>query len=277
MLTVLTVEDIKDSLFRKKPFCFLPSNRLSVSEKISGTISVRHIHYINRNGKISYDKINRKAKEGRENIVYSGQEELDTSKLSFLNPTDFRARLCANMAIACLQAIKKKTVSIKIGIYDPKGDAPDLAEHFLKLTDKLVVVTDNIRLYETEAQRLMWERGAPFTLSRKIESLSRCKLIVAPAPIRKSFSPQSDSIVLTCAEPSVSLSCRVYYKYDFRLPPALGALKPEGVSTEIFAAGLYSIYKIYPLGNTVPLVCSQNTSVETYLSLGRLLEDTMNT
>ena len=275
MLTTLTIDNREKSIFRRKPLCFLPANSLKLSEKFAGDLRVRSLLYINRRGKLSLNRIARRI--GETTVLYSGSDIKEAPGINFFSAEKFRGRLCANMAIACLEALSKKPLPIKIGLYDPLGEAVDLPEHFLKFTHEVFVVTDSVELYRDRAQEIMWERGAPLSVSRRREVLSRCDLIVAPHRITTGFIVKNNAVVLTCARPEKSLSCRVYYRYDFKLPPPFHELKPDGIDTELFAAGLYEICKIYSLGNTVPLLCRGDFDTQTYLSLGRIIKDVKST
>ncbi len=274
MLTTLTLENREESIFRKKPLCFLPSNSLKLSENTAGDLKVKSFSYIDRCGKISFERIAGRLGGGPvlvDRAFGNSADKLKNAGIKIFSAEKFRGRLCANMAIACLEATGKKPLSIKIGIFDPLGEAVDLPRHFLGFTSEVYTVTKSIELYKGRAQEIMWERGAPLSVSKRIEILSRCDLIVAPHPIDVLISPRREAVVLTCRKPLKNLGCRVYYSYDFKLSTQFSRLRPEGIDTELFAAGLYEICKFYSLGNTVPLLCKGDFDAQTYLSLGRYL------
>lgn len=277
MLTVLTVEDRvqeRMSKFRK----LLCANVLKVEEKNYRGIVIRYIRYINRKGKVNWDKISRKAGEGREKLIYCGDEAVPKDVgIDIFSPHEFRGRLCANMGLGILRIMERVPKSLRVGIYDPKGEVSDLAEHLLRFTDNLVVVTKNRKIYETQANRLMWDMGAVLRVSLRPSTLSTCGLIIAPCVLDVPFIPMSKSVVLTCAAPKVSLKCLVYHKYSLNLPQELSALCPDSIDTDIFAAGLYSLCRFYALGSAMPFACSSLNDTQTTEDLSKYFEDNFGT
>lgn len=277
MLTVLTIEDKTEGTC-KSLRTLLTVNSLSAEEKNVGSVKIRHLRYINRNGRIKWHSIGRKAKEGRKRLLYSGREEIPTDTgIEVFEPTELRSRLCANMGIEVLRIMGDVPRSLRVGVYDPEGDSADMTEQLLRYTDNLVVATKSTEVYRTWAQRLLDDYGAVLCISRRPSVLSTCGLIIAPCIVDTGFTPMTDAVVLTCGVPRVVLPCSVYYKYSFELPVELMELCAEGIDRDHLAGGLYSLCGIYGVGSVVPLVCSSDSDARTTLSLSKYLREHFST
>ncbi|MBQ2944541.1 MAG: hypothetical protein IJD93_07635 [Ruminococcus sp.] len=277
MLTILTIEDKLREGAGERLYSVLAPNSLN-AHSIGEKLQIRHIKYINRNGRINWKKISSKAGKGKAQLLYSGSHPVpEESDIRLFEPLALRQRLCSNMALSVLEMLKEKSNTFRTGLYDPEGEFSDLPEHLLKFTDNLIVVTKNYKVYRQQAQRLLDERGAVLCVSPQTQLLSTCGLIVSPCVLDTGFTPMAKAVVLTCHKPRVPLACRVYYKYSFRLEPELEKLKPEALCAEIFAGALYSLCGFYPLGSVIPFVCTSDTDTQTTLSLRRYLCDCVTT
>lgn len=277
MLTTLTIDN---KIYRGRWGKFLSAvscNTLKVHTN-RDNVEIRHLEYINRRGKVNWKRISRKAQQGRGQLLYSGSLSVPEGfGIKVFEPLELRQRLCGNMALAVLEMMSSVPKSLRIGLYDPEGEYTDLPEHLLKYTDNLIVVTKNYSVYREQAERLLTETGAVLCVSPHASLLSSCGLIVSPSVIDIAFTPQTSAVILSGVKPSVSLACRVYYKYSFSLDNRLSAMKPQGLDTEVFAGGLYSLCRFYGLGSVVPLVCSGECDTQTTLSLRRYLTECFGT
>lgn len=276
MLTILTIED----RFNANRESFLHKFALNslIVRQYSDAFEIRHINYINRNGRINWHKISKTAIRGERFVLYSGDTELPADLgVKKFEPSALRQRLCTNMALSVLSLMKEVPQSLRIGLYDPYGEYADLTEHLLKFTDNLVVVTKNSKVYLQQSQRLLEDMGAVLCVSSRVNMLSACGLIISPVMLEEGFTLSSKTVILSCHKPKVSLGCRVYYMYSFRLPLELDRLKPELLSSEVFAGALYSLCGEYTLGSLIPLVCTCETDSQTALSLRRYLCETFST
>lgn len=275
MLTVLSVQKKiwgVDFLRRFAP------NSLKLQVKRVGNAEVCFLEYICRNGRINTGRISKKAKEGRNNLVYSGKDDITADgTISIFDPFELRKRLCSNMALEVLEIMEEIPPDLSIGLYDPRGEYSDLCLHILRHTSNFTVVSRNKSLYTEQAKVLLEEQGIVLRVCSKVSALSRCGLIIAPETIREPFVPMSKTVVLTSSKPSVSLPCRVYSKYSFSLPKELEALRPEGVSAEDFGGALYSLCGFYAIGSCVPFVCLGETDTQTTVSLRKYLSSCFGT
>lgn len=274
MFTVLSIDKRVYSGIFKRIIRKLPLNSLRVQRVAGEGYSFWRVEYLSRNGKVNLKKISKIIKRVGKPVVYSGDEHVPFD--TFV-PTELRGRLCSNMALEVLCVMEQVPRNMKIGIYDPQGDFTDLPEHLLKYSDNLVVVTKNHRVYREEASRLMSETGAVLRISRNVYSLEKCSLIIAPDVIKEKFMPDPRTIVLTCAEPQVSLCCRVYYRYSFRLSKDFDLLRPESTDTEAFGGALYSLCRIYGIGSLTPFMCVNRYDSQTTLSLRKYFEEQQST
>ena len=97
MLTLFTIEEKENSVFRRKFLRALPMNSLKIEKREAGDMSLTHIRYINRNGSVNFKKIGRKAGRERFSLVCSEELLRGTPFVRAFNPSSYRARLCVNM------------------------------------------------------------------------------------------------------------------------------------------------------------------------------------
>lgn len=277
MLTVLTIDDKT----HKGKWGRLLSPVLSDSVRVQSVktpFGIRHINYTNRRGKVNWKRIKRKLGNTGEKVLYSGNTPIPQSAgIELFKPLELRKRLCTNMALGVLEVMKSVPKKLRIGLYDPEGECADFTEHILKFTDNLIVVSRNYRVYREQAQFLLSETGAVLCVSPHISLLSTCGMIISPTLISTPFTPATSAVVLSISKPSVPLPCRVYYRYSFPLEKELQDIKPQGIDTETFAGGLYSICGVYSVGSVVPLVCMGEGDTHTTLSLRRYLTEFFGT
>ena len=276
MLTVLTIEDrVKDTKWGRV------RSHLSIdtikSQTAEGKVPVHHIKYINRTGRVNWKRIEKVTGHSTP-VLYSGDSvPSENTCIKFFEGREHSKRLCGNMALAVLGMMDSVPKNLRIGLWDPRGEYWDLSEAFLRFTDNLIVVTKNLRFYREVAEQIMDESGAVLCVSSDVKSLCSCGLIISPDAVDFSFTPATGTVLLSGERPLVSVSCFAFYRYCFSLKGELAECKPRGISTELFAAGLYSLCGIYELGSLVPLVCSGDSRSHTTLSLRRYLRDCFGT
>lgn len=266
MLTFLTVE--KAEAKRLLPL----KNKILVENKSAEGVDVKHIKYIHRRGKISWDKIRKTSGTEAERLL--AKEALDIPEgigLRRFYCLELKARLCLNMAVEVLKGLKKSAEKIKVAVYDPDGGIADGVGAMLKYTQSLTVVTRMTGLYNAEAQRLMEESGAVLSVSRRMKSLSDAKLILAPQRLDTVLPVEKQAVLLTTAPPAVSQRCGVYYKYYFNLSEELVKLMPQGFDAEYFASALYTLCGRHDFGSVVPQATKGEGTAHTLVSLSKYL------
>lgn len=276
MLNILTIEDrVRDTRWGRV-FSHLSVDTIK-SRVTEGKVLVHHINYINRTGKVNWKKIE-KVTGTSAPVLYSGDiAPPEDIRINFFEDRELSKRLCGNMALSVLSMMDSVPKNLRIGLYDARGEYWDLAEAILRFTDNLIVVSKNFPLYRDVAERIMEESGAVLCVNPDVKCLSACMLIIAPDAVDFSFTPVTKAVVLSGARPKVPVSCQSFYGYTFSLDRDFSRLKPEGISTELFAAGLYSLCGFYELGSLVPLVCSGDSGAHTTLSLRRYLRECFST
>lgn len=266
MLTFLTVE--KAEAKRLLPI----KKKISVELKSAEGLDVKHIRYIQRRGKIRWDKIRKLSGTEAERLLT--KEELDIPEISGLRRfycDELKARLCLNMAIEVLKSLKAFSEKIKVAVFDTEGRIADSVGAMLRFTDSLTVVTRMTGLYTAEAERLMNESGAVLSVSRRMKSLADAKLIVAPQKLETQLPLDKQAVILTVSHPAVPQRCGVYYKYYFNLSEELIKLIPEGFDAEYLASALYTLYGRYDLGSIVPQATKGEGTAHTLVSLSKYL------
>ncbi len=239
---------------------------------------IEYLDYVSRNGRINWKKIGKRVRQTQGRVVYGGNEEVDSSAgfIPFV-PSELRSRLCTNMALEILDIMEEVPENLQVGVYDPTGDFAPFVPYLIKYTDKIVLVTKNLKMYSALSEDLISETGAVLRPVRSMSALSDCGFIVAPSVIKERFLPKSNAMVLTSVSPKVSLPCSVYYRYSFRLPKELESLRPQSVDAELFGGALYSLCNVHQIGSLVPFVCTNNTDSQTTVSLRKYLMEQFGT
>jgi len=265
MLTFLTVEKASN---RK----FLPlRNKIFEEIKSAEGLEVKHIRYIQRSKKVNFEKIAKACGEEAKRLLVKEDVFLpDNMGLKRFYCDELKSRLCLNMAIKILEDIKTEK-GINVAVYDPEGRIADGVGGLLKFTESLTAVTRMTDIYNAEAMRLMEESGAVLNASRRMKSLSKAQLIVAPLKLSAQLPVEKSAVILSVAKPAVAQRCAVYYKYYFNLSESLFKLLPEGFDAEYFASALYTLYGRYDLGSYIPQAVKGGSAAHTIVSLSKYL------
>lgn len=247
MLTFLTVEKPK-----KKSVFFL-RNKVYALEKETQGIRVKYIRYVQRAGRIRWDKIRKLCSDESDRLL-SPKELIFPKNSGLMRFESFglRERLCLNASIEVLRIVRSQKRKIRVAVYDPEGIIADSAEMLLKYADRVAAVTGMTGIYSAEAQRIMDERGAVLTVSRNPGVLSTADLVVAPAVLREVLPLKKQAVLLTVGEPQVYQKCRVFFGYDFKVSEDLENLVPEGFEKMYFMSALYTLCRRFDLGSVVP-------------------------
>lgn len=157
------------------------------------------------------------------------------------------AHILCNTAIEVLEKSGLPLYCRSVALIDRRCAYGDLLERIVKFVPDILVYTENSRLYQEYAQRLMEEYGAPVQFAEGLQPLSRACLIL-----------DADGNALPCFHPVPVLSTALnrieddnlrLWRPDFRMEPAQAVL-PPGISRYAFFAALYErcgIREIYRL------------------------------
>lgn len=179
--------------------------------------------------------------------------------------SSFSSRLCTNMAIQILR--KCKDTDLKIGIYDTEGLQSDALIWMLRHCSDIVVFTRNPEPYLKANQDALDEIGASAIITKSVEELENCNMIIAPSEIRDNLNVNKECILLTISKPAINFDCQLYYRYHFKMPNGFDRIKPEELDEEYFCSALYTLANQYELGTIVPLTCRNAQVSQTINSL----------
>ncbi|MDR0914222.1 MAG: hypothetical protein LBM65_03560 [Oscillospiraceae bacterium] len=272
---MLTVFNVENTSSKWKIMRFFSLNKVIVSYDESCDIAIRNVSYVCRNGKIDWQYAAKALGQGR-NCVLAPEQLLlpqGCGITRFLGQ-EYYSIMCCNFFFAVLnQAAKIGDISrLKIGLYDETGAFATLLKKLLGYTSNLRVLTKTPEVYGRENSKIFEETGASAMVGTTPDFLRPCKIILAPGKISTPFEVENSSVMLTSAKPNASLFCRVFYSYKIELPKKYRKAKPQFLTDEYFASGLFSVGGVYKLGGIVPEFCSGGNCTQTIASLAEGLQ-----
>ena len=118
MLTALTIDNQLQDKWYRKLFDRIRGNSLKVEIKSARGVTLRHIIYTNRIGRINWMKISSVIGSRRNNIICDENISLP-SELGFrrFENTEFSIRLATNMGVYILSQLDKTADKIKVGFF----------------------------------------------------------------------------------------------------------------------------------------------------------------
>ena len=265
MLTALIIKDEKPQNRFEKLINLIRGDRIITEIKSSGSVVLRLVTYIGRNGKINSDRISAVLGETSE-ILCARNMFLPEGYERFEND-EFKSRLSVNLGAFLLKKLRKTCPDLNVGYYDPEAVERDGTDALSRYNDNLTVVTDKTEMYDEVCERIQHDSGAVVSVTCNRERLRDCGIVIAPSVVREPLPLRADAVVLTSARPEACLSCMCLYDYDFRMPNTFANLKPPCFSAEYFSGALYSLACQYELGSIVPTSCSDSAGSHTPASL----------
>jgi hypothetical protein len=246
-------------------------NKINVQIKNARGVSLRHVTYISRNGKLDWTQLNFLIGTQRNHLLCDENIVLP-SNMGFrrFDNVDFKNRLAENMGLYILSQLDNE--NIKVGLYDVKGESTDVLKHLVKHCSCPVVVSDNLMAFEYEINSIYEEQGASVQLSNNRGHLADCDLIIAPLFIGEQLPVSDNTLILSGNPPAVSTAGLIYYNYYFRMPNQFDEIKPQELSEEYFCGALYTKARQFELGSIVPTACSNSNSTQTCKSLEEYLK-----
>lgn len=260
MLTALTVTNKTDKLWIKKIINYIKGNKIKININQVRGVTLKHIEYINRTGKINWQEIDKYVGVQRNHLLCSKYLELpEHMGYKRFNSDEFSQRLCTNMALFILSKLEKPE-DIKVCLYDINGESADVLKHFLKYSAETKVVTHNREAYALQAEMILEEMGISPVISSTEESLSDCDFLVAPCVIEEKLPLKNSTITLTSKCPKAEQNGALYFRYHFKMPNKFETIKPAELSDFYFASALYTKARQHQLGSIVPMLCSNYAS-----------------
>lgn len=272
MLTSLYIETPQYKSKLRKMLSKFMFDTMRVEIKSAGDIKVKCIEYTNRSGKVNFSKIDKEVGAQRNRLLCKATLKLpeDLGYRRFYS-TEFKARLCTNLAISLLSSLSDSNLSV--GLIDAHASFTTLPKYLLRYTDSVVVVTEESDIYREVNESLLHDIGAPIRISKSLNSLYNCDLIIAPEPLKGRIDTKTQAIIVTTQKPEFTVESTVIYDYHLELSEKLRSIKPKGISETYFAGALYSLLRVYCLGSKLPDLCISENKVHTPKSLKAILKN----
>ncbi len=272
MLTSLYISTPQYNNKASALFSRLLPDKISVEIKEAKDIRIKCIEYINRRNKVNFDKIDKLVGAQRNRLLCAKGTQLPKERgYKRFECLEYKQRLCTNLGIRLLSMLEDKKLSV--GLVDDDASFTMLPKYLLKYTDNVVVVSSESEVYREVSENLLNDIGAPIRLSRSLNSLFGCDLIIAPKPISENVSVKDNAVILTTEKPDLNPCSTVIYDYNVELSDEFSDIKPKGLSKTYLASALYTLSHMYKLGSKVPSLCISENKVHTPLSLKVLLEN----
>lgn len=272
MLTSLYIETPQ---YKSKWMRFLSRfmfDTMVVDVKQADDIKVKCIEYTNRSGKVNFSKIDKEIGAQRNRLLCKKGTELPKNRgYKRFESSEYKERLCTNLAISLLSSLSE--LNLSVGLIDTDARFVTLPKYLLKYTDSVVVVTKQTEEYKEVNESLLHEIGAPIRLSKSYNSLYNCDMIVAPKLITESVNTKNDALILTAKKPDAQCGATVIYDYHVELDEKYRSIIPKGLSSTYFASALYTLLREYELGSYLPSLCISENKVHTVPSLKVLVEN----
>ncbi len=270
MLTALHIEKYQhnNALFRfLNRLC---PNSLKTEIKEVNKSKIKIIEYRCRNNKVNWQKIDKEVSAQRNRLLCSSELELP-KKCGYkrFDETEYKQRLCTNVAVSLLCSIKN--ADFKVGLVDKDAQHTALIGYILKYADNLVVVTDRVDEYQSISHNQLMETGVSVRLTKSEKAVKDCDLLISPCTTDYSHFAKDDALVLSCVKPLTNQQSTVVYDYTVNLPKSVEDLCPLWLDKMYFASALYTQLHIYQLGSLVPSLCVSNKEVQTLSSLKAIL------
>ncbi len=272
---MLTSLDIKTPQYKSKIMKALSKlmfDTMRIVESSASGVTVKHIEYINRSGRVNFKKIDKEVKAQRNRLLCSQKLQLpEKSGYRRFCSKEYEYRLCTNLAIALLCSVDKKNLNVALVDFDASFTM--LPKYLLKYTDSVVVVTNETDVYKEVCDNILDDIGAPIRLSKSMQSIYGCDLVVAPKGVSGFTQFTENSVVLTTEKSVCDTQATIVYSYQIELDEKFSGLCPECLSQTYFASALYSMCHKYELGEVVPHLCVSDNKVHTPLSLRVLMQN----
>ncbi len=272
MLTALTVKKHDRRKGMKGLADRLKRDRVVIQVNRARGVYLKHITYISYGKRPRLERLEKIIGDSKSRVVCSPKVEFSPEcGLRRFENSDFRARLCSNLALHIL-SMYEFSEKVKIGLYDPDARDCDYLKCIMKYSSDVTAVTNCPDSYCEANEHIMENMGACAVITKSSDELERCDLIIAPRTIENSFASNPNALILTNGRPKAEIAGQVYYKYYFEMPKGFERIKPIELETEYFCSALYSLGRQYSLGSIVPTMCGDYSTTQTVDSLYELFE-----
>lgn len=256
MLTALTVTNKTEKFCIKRIINYICGNKIEIEVKQVRGVTLKHIEYINRTGKINWQEIDRCVGIQRNHLLCSKYLQLpENMGYRRFYSEEFAKRLCTNMALYILSKLEKPR-ELKVCLYDKDGENADALIHFLKYSPEIKVITQNREVYGLQAEMILEDTGISPVICETTQSLEDCDFLIAPCAIEEKLPLKNKAVTLTTCCPCAEQNGALYFRYHFKMPNKFETIKPDDLSDFYFASALYTKARQHQLGSIVPMLCS---------------------
>lgn len=246
-------------------------NRIRIEHLYCDSVALKSVVYERRRGRVNWSTVDRFISGGRRQLLCREGMALPSSRgYRRFESCELDLRLCENAALYLLNNIDAPHLNVVL--LDDNGDHTGMCTYLSDATDRVSIVTAKPRLYLTEADRLMEEKGAVINVTKSDTPLKTADLIIAPASLSRDVDCADDAVILSAFAPTVSQNAPVIRGYWFDLPQKYRDVKPDYLEDMYFASAMYVLSGAHELGSYVFRRCCDGVSVHTRKSLLGLLK-----
>ena len=255
----------------KAIFNLFRRNRIRIEHLYCDAVALKSITYERYRGHINWTSVDRFISGHRSRILCREGTQLPAERgYRRFESNELNLRLCENAALYLLRNSKADHVSA--ALIDDTGESAGLCAYLAQETDRVTVVTKKPRLYLSEADRLLEEKGAVITVSKTDSPLKTADLIIAPAPLMRDLHCAADAVILSTSVPTVAQNAPVISGYSIELPEKYSAVKPDYLDDMYFASAMYALAGAHELGSSIFRRCTDGVTIHTRQSLIELLK-----
>ncbi len=270
MLTALHIVKKEHKNIVGKFVSLITPDYITVETKSSGETQLKCVTYHSHREKVNFTKIDKYVKAQRNRLLCDEDTLLDESRgYKRFCSDEYKEYLCTNLALEMLS--KFRNDYLKVGLVDINGDFMLYPELLLKYCDSLCVVTEQTDSYSELCDNLLYDTGVAVQLTKTKKSLEQCDFIIAPKTFDFTVSLKDRAVVFTTKKPEKRLLYTVVYDYCVELPQHLRQLKVDFLSDTYLSGALYTLCRMYELGELVPSLCVTQSCVHTAQSLKNMM------
>ena len=259
MITVLNVRKKNELGFRDKLLSFIRPYKITAQTKRTDDICIYELTYLQRRGRIRFDKLYDCCKGKSKVILCSRELNLFNTPFKRFNSQSLKREIMKNYIFSVLKKCDIEQYRLHIYFYDPGAEYPSFVQALLEYSSCITVVTDMPKFYENEAERITAENGANIIVSNNISDLYPCDIIISPDVIRKPLSAAASTLIFTTAYPTVSAAGNIICRYDVTMPDKYSKLRPDGIDDMYFMSALYILCRQTELAKLLPESCGDNS------------------
>ncbi len=261
MMTALKIEEHNKGIMR-----YLRRNRIRVEHRYCDAATLKCVTYEHYRGKVNWTSIDRFVKAQRNRVLCAPDMDIaPASGYKRFVSSELSRRMCENAALYLLKHASDQR--IKVVLADEDGDCTGLCEYLANYCDPVNVLSTATKIYATQGEYLLNEKGASLRLCRDKSCLHDADLIIAPKRLEDALPCPSDALILTGEAPAAPQNALTVYEYFFDLPSKFREICPDFLDEMYFASALYTMAGARELGGEVFTRCGDGVTIHTRGSL----------